>query len=324
MEGNSVRKCLSFIVGALVFSIFLGTNPQRAASAEKVTMVVGPYVGYVQIWNMKPYAKKYGIDLEFRKMFTFTQMQQAVELGQAQAGTVGYQNLVLMADAGGPAKAQAVAGVYRRGQDIVFHKDVKISKWKDIEGKTIASVPGSFSYFLFRFAARSNGVDMKKVKLKGLTPSPTMHLALERRDVDALVIWVPALAFPIANGFGYTAPITINNTAIGTINALLAMGTDFIQKGKIAVDLMKAYVAAADHFAKDKAAWMKGAKSLTGMKPKVLEESLKFLIFDTKMYPEKLKILAKNAHKLKMVKKDTSGTVTQWMNPCVQKAARGM
>ena len=102
------------------------------------------------------------------------------------------------------------------------------------------------------------------------------------------------------------------------------MGTDFIQKGKIAVDLMKAYVAAADHFAKDKAAWMKGAKSLTGMKPKVLEESLKFLIFDTKMYPEKLKILAKNAHKLKMVKKDTSGTVTQWMNPCVQKAARGM
>ena len=139
---------------------------------------------------------------------------------------------------------------------------------------------------------------MKKVKLKGLTPSPTMHLALERRDVDALVIWVPALAFPIANGFGYSAPITINNTAIGNINALLAMRTDFIQKGKVAVDMMKAYVAAADHFAKDKAAWMKGAKSLTGMKPNVLEESLKFLIFDTRVYPENLKVLAKNAYKL--------------------------
>ena len=100
-----MRKCLSLVVAALVFSIFVGPTAQRTASAEKVTMVVGPYVGYVQIWNMKPYAKKYGIDLELRKMFTFTQMQQAVELGQAQAGTVGYQNLVLMANAGGPRES---------------------------------------------------------------------------------------------------------------------------------------------------------------------------------------------------------------------------
>jgi ABC-type nitrate/sulfonate/bicarbonate transport system substrate-binding protein len=319
-----MKKGLTLLVGVALLAFFLSAMPTKTIAAEKVTLVVGPYVGYVQIWNMKSYAKKYGVDLDIRKLFTFTQMQQAIELGQAQGGTLGYQNLVLMAAAGGPPKVKAVAGVYRRGQDIVFRKGVKISKWKDIEGRTIARVPGSFADFLFRFAARSNGVNMKKVKLKSLTPSPTMHLSLERGDVDALVIWVPTLAFPIANGFGYSPPITINDTAIGNINAIFGLRTDFIKKGKVAINVMKAYVESSDHYAKNKDAWMKGAKSLTGMKPNVLETSHKFLIFDSKLYPEKLKILAKEAYKLKMVKKDTSGTVTQWVDLSVQKKARGM
>ncbi|MDP7169581.1 MAG: ABC transporter substrate-binding protein [Nitrospinota bacterium] len=318
------KKGFCFILSTMILLAGFAAGSRAASAGEKITMVVGPYVGYVQIWQMGRYAKKYGIDLDLRKMFTFTQMQQAIELGRAEVGTLGYQNLVLMANAGGSPKAQAVAGVYRRGQDIVFHKDVKISKWKDIEGKTIARVPGSFADFLFRFAARSNGVNMKNVKLRALTPSPTMHLALERRDVDALVVWVPALAFPIANGFGYSAPITINKTSIGNINATLGMATKFIKKGKVAVDLMKAYVESSDYYAKNKAAWMKGAKSLTGMKANVLEVSHNFLIFDTNLYPEKLKILAKNAHALKMVKNDTSATVGRWVNLDVQKKARGM
>ena len=319
-----MKKGLSLVLGFLVFVLLCSAGLREAGAAEKAIIATGRYVGLVHIWKMGRFAKKYGIDIEIRKLFTYTQMQQAVELGHANFGSVGYQNLVLMAAAGGPPKVQVVAGIYRAGQDVVFHKDVKISKWKDIEGKNIARVPGSFADFLFRFAARTNGVNMKNVKLTDLRPSPTMHLALERREVDALVIWVPALAFPIAKGFGYRPSITINDTSIGSINGLMVIRSDVIQKKpKLAVNMTKAYVESLEFYAENKDAWLKDARSLTGSDMDVLLESHKHFIPDRNVYLKNLQALAKNAYTLKMVKKDTSGTVGQWVNYGILMKATG-
>ncbi|MBI2880937.1 MAG: ABC transporter substrate-binding protein [Candidatus Tectomicrobia bacterium] len=309
-----MKRRLGLILAVLA-SVGLFWTSGPSAAAEKISVVVNPSFGFAFIFDLNRFAKKYDLELTFRRMATFGQQQQALELGQADVGTIGYQNLVLMAVAGGAPKAQAVAGVYLSGQDVVFNKNVKITKWKDIEGKTIARIPGTFAEFLFRAAAIHNGVDLSKVKLKDFAYSPsTLTLSLERRDIDGLVIWVPTLAYPIAKGVGYRPPISVNDTPVGNINALFAASRSFIEgRPDVLVKLMKAYVEAVDAYVKDPDIWVKQARAITGAEQDVLKESLNHITLHAKMYPARARELAKLSHSLNMVKKDVSGTITQWM-----------
>lgn len=308
----------SLIAGlALALTLWVGFGGTRVGAAETEVLAVGnASLTQIPYFNIGPFAKKYGINVVMRRMGTYTQMQQAVELGAADFAAIGYVNLVLMAAAGGSPKAQAVSGIFVGGQDVVFHKDVKIAKWKDVEGKTIGRLPGSFAEFLFRVAAAHNGADVSKIKFKDFGFSfATLNFALKNREIDGLVIWSPGMEMPVVEGFAYFAPISVQDTPVGDINGLLGVNTGFMKKNPEVVEkVVKAFAEATQHFASNPEEWVKRGRELLGTDVRVLQEGIKHSKLTNMIYAEKAKTLAKVAHEGKIVKKDASKDIVKWIN----------
>ncbi|MFQ5914565.1 MAG: ABC transporter substrate-binding protein [Nitrospinota bacterium] len=302
---------------ALVMTLLVGLGGTLGWGAEADVFAVGnPSLTQVPYFNISRFAKKHGVNVTMRRMGSYTQMQQTVELGASDLAAIGYVNLVHMAVAGGSPKAQAVSAIFVGGQDVVFHKDVKIANWKDVEGKTIGRIPGSFAEFLFRVAATQNGADVSKIRFKNFGFSfATMSLALKQRQVDALVIWSPGMDLPVVEGFGYFPPISVQDTPVGDINGLLAMNTKFLKKKPdVARKLVKAFVEVTNHYSSHPDEWVKGARALTGADVAVLKEGIKHAKLTNMIYAEKAKTLARIAFEGKIVKKDASGAVGRWIN----------
>jgi NitT/TauT family transport system substrate-binding protein len=201
-------------------------------------------------------------------------------------------------------------------EEVVFHKDVKITSWKDVEGKRIARVPGSFAEFRFRVAAAHHGVDLSKVQLKDFGFSyVTLNLALKRRDVDALVIWAPGMVMPIVEGFGYLPPISIHDTPIGNINGVFGMSTAFLSKNPdVAEKLLRAFVEATQYYAGNAEEWVKGARGITGAEIPVLQEGIKHVELTNNIYMARAVSFAKIAFKENLVSKDASDVIGQWLH----------
>lgn len=302
---------LGLFLGIAGFAGNLGWTAER-----EVVAVGNPSLSSVAFFNLPRFAGKLGVKVVMRRMGTFTQAQQAVELGAADIGHIGYVNLLQMAVAGGPPKAKAVSGVFVGSEDIVFHKDVKIASWKDIEGKRVGRIPGSFAEFRFRAAAAHNGVDLSKVRLVNFGFSyVTLNLALKRKEVDALVIWAPGLVMPLVEGFGYRPSISIHDTPIGNINGVLGVSARFVQESPgEAEKIVRAFVEATRHYAGNPEEWVKEVRALTGADLPVVREGLKYLELTNNLYLDKAKSLARIAFKENLVKKDVSDAIGQWID----------
>ncbi len=304
--------------GLLVLAVTLlfGFGGTVGWTAEEVTAVANPSLTQTAYFNLPRFAKKYGINLKVRRMGSYTQMQQTLETAAADLAAVGYVNLVLMAAAGGDPKAQVVSGIFVGGQNVVFRKGVKITKWKDVEGKTIGRIPGSYVEFLFRVAAKHNGVNLSKVKFKDFGFSyATMNLALKTGLVDGLVIWSPGMDMPVVEGHGYFPPISVEDTPVGNVNGLLAMNTAFMKKNPgVANKLVKAFTESTRYYATHPEAMVKGARANTGADLAVLREGMKHAKLENRMFMKNAKILAKLAFEGGIVKKNAADSVGRWIN----------
>jgi ABC-type nitrate/sulfonate/bicarbonate transport system substrate-binding protein len=315
MEGSFMRRRFAPIaafVAAILFT-FGGTS---AWTAEEITAVANPSLTQAAFHNLPRFAAKHGIKLSVRRMGSYTQMQQAVELGAAQVSAIGYVNLVHMAVSGGKPKAKAVSGIFVGGQNVVFHKDVKVNKWKDVEGKTIGRIPGSFVEFLFRVAAKHNGANLSKIKFKDFGFSyATMSQALKQRNVDGLVIWSPGMDMPVVDGFAYFPSISVTDTPVGNVNGLLAMNAEFMaKKPDVANKLVKAFTESTQYYASHPKEMVKAGRAITGAAVPVLQEGMKRAELTNMIYADKARLLAKIAYDGKIVKKDASGNVDNWID----------
>ena len=301
---------------ALVATFLLGFGGTAGWAVEEITAVANPSLTQTAFHNLPRFAAKHGVKLKIRRMGSYTQMQQAVETAAADLAAIGYVNLVNMAAAGGAPKAQAVSGIFIGGQDVVFRKGVKITKWKDVEGKTIGRIPGSYAEFLFRVAAKHNGADLTKVKFKNFGFSyATMNLALKKKVVDGLVIWSPGMDTPVVEGHGYFPPISVEDTPVGNVNGLMAMNTAFMKKNPGIVNkIVKAFTESTRYYASNPKAMIQGARNITGADIKILEEGMKHASLENRMFLKNAKILAKLAFEGGIVKKNVASAVGGWMN----------
>ena len=301
---------------ALVATFLLGFGGTAGWAAEEVTAVANPSLTQTAFHNLPRFAAKHGVKLKIRRMGSYTQMQQAVETAAADLAAIGYVNLVHMAAAGGAPKAQAVSGIFVGGQNVVFRTGVKITKWKDVEGKTIGRIPGSYAEFLFRVAAKHNGADLTKVKFKNFGFSyATMNLALKKKVVDGLVIWSPGMDMPVVEGHGYFPPISVEDTPVGNVNGMMAMNTAFMKKNPgIANKIVKAFTESTRYYASNSKAMIQGARNLTGASIEILEEGMKHASLENRMFLKNAKTLAKLAFEGGIVKKNVASAVGGWMN----------
>ena len=230
------------------------------------------------IWNVTNHAARYGFSTQMSVLFTYADQQRAAQTKQTELATTGINNPAILADQG-ITNLRFVAGQQFAGQNLILRKGVVANSWKELEGRTIGVVPGTYVRVLFFIAAQEGGADLGKIKLANVSVGATALEALRKGDLDGFVLFAPMTDQVVVEGVGYYPPrLDIGACSLGPANGGILANTDFLANKPLAVNFMKAFVASL-HEMQNEAAFVRVATQLAGIQPPVAQEAFRNLYF---------------------------------------------
>jgi ABC-type nitrate/sulfonate/bicarbonate transport system substrate-binding protein len=251
-----------------------------AHGAEGAVVKIAASRGVVSapIWNVANHAGRYGFKTEMSVLFTYADQQRAAQNRQTELATTGVNNPAIIADQG-ITNLRFIAGQQFAGQNLILRKGVTANAWRELEGKTIGVVPGTYVRALFFVAAQEGGADLNRIKLVNISVGATALEALRKGDLDGFVLFAPMTDQVVVEGSGYYPPkLDIAACSLGPANGGILANTDFLSNKSLAVNFMKAYVDSL-HEMKNEAAFVKVATQLAGIQPAVAQEAFRNLYF---------------------------------------------
>lgn len=78
-------------------------------------------------------------------------------------------------------------GLYR----VVAKRSAGISSIRDLKGRKVATIPTTSSGYFFHLMLQKEGMSLDDVQVVSISPMEGMAAAIQRGDVDAVVIWEP-------------------------------------------------------------------------------------------------------------------------------------
>ncbi len=272
------RDYLKASMAATAGMAVVGLSDDTDAAGGPVIRIACSRSAIVPIWNVANHAASNGFSVKHSILFTYADQQRAVQTKQTELSTTGVNMPTVIANLG-ITNLRYIAGQVFAGQNIVMRKKVKVSSWKDLEGKTIGVVPGTWVYVLFLIAAQEGGADLKKVKTVKVSVGATAQEALKRGDIDGFVLFAPMTDLAVVSGIGYyPEKLDVGASSLGPANGGILASTDFLANKTLATNFMKAYVASI-HEMQDRAAYIKFTTQLTGIKPAVADLAFNNLYF---------------------------------------------
>lgn len=241
-------------------------------------------------------------------LFTYADQQRAVQNKQTELATTGVNNPAIMADQG-ITNVRFIAGQQFAGQNLILRKGVTASAWRDLEGKTIGVVPGTYVRVLFFIAAQEGGADLNKINLVNVSVGATALEALRKSDLDGLVLFAPMTDQMVVEGSGYYPPkLDIAACSLGPANGGILANTDFLANKKLALNFMKAYLDSL-HEMQNETAFVKVATQLAGIQPAVAQEAFRNLYFSEMIDVRAITDAAKLGPRFGYTKSDVSAAV---------------
>ena len=147
---NRATAFLGWMVG-LPFIVGLLLAAQGAAHAQEpklVRVMANRSVSGVALWGIGRFAKEQGLRIEMDAGATNADMQRALQSGDVQIASLGYQTPAIMAEQN-VSNVKVIAGTFVAGQNLVMRKGVDLRSWRELEGKRIGMPPGSYVAILF-------------------------------------------------------------------------------------------------------------------------------------------------------------------------------
>jgi ABC-type nitrate/sulfonate/bicarbonate transport system substrate-binding protein len=133
-------------------------------------------------------AKKRGLELEFLGLLAGPNINEGLASGKFAVGNGGNFPVTSLLDKKVNVKSAGIIWTPLDEHPILVHLDSKITKPKDLEGKSVGLVVGSSAEFAFVGYAQAQGLDMSKVSLK---PMSIPDQATFPAGIDAVVPWAP-------------------------------------------------------------------------------------------------------------------------------------
>lgn len=280
----------------------------EAADGPVVKIAASRGVVSAPIWNVANHAGRHGFSTQMSVLFTYADQQRAAQSKQTELATTGINNPAILADQG-ITNLRVIAGQQFGGQNLIMKKGVTANKWRDLEGKTIGVVPGTYVRVLFLIAAQEGGADINKLKLVNVSVGATALEALRKGDVDGFVLFAPMTDQVVVEGIGYYPPkLDVGASSLGPANGAILANTDFLANKALAVSFMKAYVASLREM-QDEAAFVKVATQLAGIQPAVAHEAFRHVYFSEMIDVRAMTEAAKLGPRFGYTKADVSAAV---------------
>ena len=251
----------------------------RAANAvEQKTVKIGNVLGGPNVagFILPKYLKEQaGVTAEVIVFPNITQRMQAIASGDVQIGYGGINASIALAGRGEPLSllSNATDGGWR------LLGGPKVKTLADLKGKKCAVQPASISHLCLQWKLQKEGL-AGAVDLLFMNNND-MPIAMQRGDVDALMIFEPYCAFTIVNGWG--TPIwEPYDTPMGKTNLGVIASPSFVEKNPLLTKaIMNAHKAATADLQRDNSAAVDAIVKSLNMQPNVAQESLKNTFFTT-------------------------------------------
>lgn len=297
-----LRAALGAAGGLAVIRVAEGADGPVVKIAASRGIVSAP------IWNVANHASRFGFSTQMSVLFTYADQQRAAQNKQTELATTGINNPAIVADQE-ITNLRFIAGQQFGGQNLLLRKGVTANTWKDLEGKTIGVVPGTYVRVLFLIAAQEGGADLAKIKLVNVSVGATALEALRKGDLDGFVLFAPMTDQVVVEGSGYYPPkLDIGACSLGPANGGIFANTDFLANKTLALNFMKAYVASL-HEMQNEAAFVKVATQLAGIQPAVAQEAFRNLYLSEMIDVRAITEAAKLGPRFGYTKSDVSAKV---------------
>ncbi len=297
-----LRATLGAVGGLAVIRVAEGADGAVVKIAASRGVVSAP------IWSVANHAARHGFSTQMSVLFTYADQQRAAQNKQTELATTGINNPAIIADQE-ITNLRFIAGQQFGGQNLLLRKGVTANTWRDLEGKTIGVVPGTYVRVLFLIAAQEGGADLGKIKLVNVSVGATALEALRKGDLDGFVLFAPMTDQVVVEGSGYYPPkLDIGACSLGPANGGILANTDFLANKTLAVNFMKAYVTSL-HEMQNEAAFTKVATQLAGIQQAVAQEAFRNLYFSEMIDVRAITEAAKLGPRFGYTKSDVSARV---------------
>ena len=153
----------------------------------------------------------------------------------------------------------------------------------------------------------------QEIKIQG--GGTAFNQALERGDVDAIVVWEPFETTPVMKGYGFFATNLeySQSKAVGAeLGMLMASKQAATDKREALQRFVTAYVKKEAELQADKPAFAQALARLTGLGPEISEKIADVITLGAVVTPDQIKRQAKAFHDLGVIQKDVSGEIEQY------------
>jgi ABC-type nitrate/sulfonate/bicarbonate transport system substrate-binding protein len=202
-----MRKVSALVGLSVVVSVIaaaLGGLGEVAAARPLKVRMDWRYQGYQAPFFIavdKGYYKAAGLEVELLAGQGSATGVKTVASGAEELGFLDAGVAALSISKGAPLRV--VAGIIQRNPTVVISwKDNPVNKPKDMEGKSIAWVPGVATNFTLTALWKANGVDESKIKKVSTTREASESLFLERKTQFGSGFVNASWAVYLAKGYG--------------------------------------------------------------------------------------------------------------------------
>jgi ABC-type nitrate/sulfonate/bicarbonate transport system substrate-binding protein len=247
------------------------------------------------------------VNFEYVKFQRYADAAIALARGDIDVSSLGYASIITEAAKNTEPKFKLVTGLARGAINLVCRKDVKVTGWPDLPGKTVGVVAGFPEIFLDDAMAthHQKAADVKKVNFA--VAGPPVLQSLQDRSTDCAAVFEPFGATAVSAGYAYYPPTPISDNAFRGINNGIAANTDFIAKNG---ELLKKIVASADastaRFAKNEQSWISFITASQGFDPAIVKVGVQRVTLDSALYPREAATLAANMKALGLIRAQPS------------------
>jgi len=269
------------------------------------------------VYNMPQLAGPAKLQLQMQEFPRHPDIKTALANGTIDFGTVTMPDLMFNLDAGNTGIV-ALAGEALGGDYLAMRKGLDVKTWADLQRPNvrIRTFAGGIAWLKFMVSLRDNRIPVSSLNMNKIAGGPPdMSLILKTGQADVVTNVDPHIAQGVHDGYAEYAPLDINRSSIGGLNAVFAVRTSLLkEKPDLVEAVLRVYLQSMAQLQSDKDTWIRVYRKYSGLPEAVAKESLGRITLTPGIPQKELVTAAKFMAEDKLTKRDVSKELTEYLN----------
>jgi ABC-type nitrate/sulfonate/bicarbonate transport system substrate-binding protein len=305
------------VLMALILIATAGVVAQPKKEARAVRLAWEKTAMDAVVYHMPELAAAADLQFELREFPRHPDIKTALANGSIDFGTVTTPDLIFNLDAGNTGII-ALAGEALGGDYLAMKKGLDLKSWADLRRPDlrIRTFAGGIAWLKFMVSLRDNGIAPASLNIQKIAGGPPdMALILKTGQADVVTNVDPHIAQGVHDGYAAYAPLDINKSSIGGLNAVFATRTSLLkEKPDLVEDVLRVYLRSMELLQGDRTRWLRVYRSYSGLPEDVAKESLSHITLSSNLPQRELVTAAKFMAQEKLAKTDVSGELPKYLN----------